>query len=279
MIRLVINADDLGLHPAIDEGILEAHREGLLTSATVLAMGPNAADAVARARAQGLALGLHLCLSTRLPPAAPAGAVPTVAPGGRMRQAWSDVAAARARGQLDLAEVEREFRAQLQRLRDLGAEPDHLDGHQHLHLLPGIAAVVGRIARDHGLPVRWPRELPEPSWLRRPGPALKTAILAGLSFATSATVPRGVRRVRGWGVYDAGGLSEARLLHLLDRLPPGDHELGCHPGHAPSDVPEEPGWRYGWELELAALCSPKARAKVEARGIQLTTYAGLTGRG
>lgn len=272
MIRLVINADDLGLHPRIDEGILKAHREGVLTSATVLARGPSAADAVRRAREQGLALGLHLCLSTRLPPAAPPDQVPTVAPGGQLRANWAAVVKAHALRQLDLGEVEREFKAQLALLRGLGAEPDHLDGHQHLHLLPGISGVVARLARESGLPLRWPREWPELAWLGRPGPAVKTAILAGLSVLAP---PRGVTRVRGWGVYDAGALSEARLLALLDRLPEGDHELGCHPGLNPSDVPEEPGWRYGWELELAALCSERVRARVRERGIALTTYAAL----
>src|SRR4051794_7455695 len=70
VIRLVINADDLGLHRELDAGILRAHREGIVTSATVLATGPSAAEAVERARGQGLPLGLHFSLSTRLLPAA-----------------------------------------------------------------------------------------------------------------------------------------------------------------------------------------------------------------
>jgi len=154
MIRLVINADDLGLHPRIDEGILEAHREGVLTSATVLPNGPNAPWAVKRAKAQGLSLGLHLCLSTRLPPAAPADQVPTVAPGGTFRPGWPQVVKDCLLGRLSLAEVEREFHAQLALLRTLGAEPDHLDGHQHLHLLPGLRGVVTRLSRETGLPLR-----------------------------------------------------------------------------------------------------------------------------
>ncbi|NNB91630.1 ChbG/HpnK family deacetylase, partial [Corallococcus exiguus] len=72
--RLIVNADDLGLHPSLDAGILKAHREGIVTSATLLAMGPSAAEAVGLAKAQGLAVGVHLALSTRLPCAAPAEA-------------------------------------------------------------------------------------------------------------------------------------------------------------------------------------------------------------
>src|SRR6266852_1595874 len=83
VIRLVVNADDLGLHPQIDQGILRAHREGIVTSATVLATGSNARAAIAAARSQGLALGVHLCLTTRLPPAAPVDEVRSLAPDGR----------------------------------------------------------------------------------------------------------------------------------------------------------------------------------------------------
>ena len=90
MIQLVINADDLGLHPRIDEGILRAHAEGVVTSATVLATGPNVSDAVARARAQKLALGVHLCVTTHLQPAAPAHEVRWLAPGGRFRKDWKE---------------------------------------------------------------------------------------------------------------------------------------------------------------------------------------------
>ncbi|MHB8876830.1 MAG: ChbG/HpnK family deacetylase, partial [Myxococcaceae bacterium] len=71
MIRLVVNADDLGLNARIDQGIFEAHQGGLVTSATLLATGSFAKEAVLRANADGLALGVHLCLTSHLSPAAP----------------------------------------------------------------------------------------------------------------------------------------------------------------------------------------------------------------
>ncbi|WP_375757642.1 ChbG/HpnK family deacetylase [Corallococcus exercitus] len=272
--RLIVNADDLGLHPSLDAGILKAHREGIVTSATLLATGPSAAQAVGRAKAQGLAVGVHLALSTRLPCAAPAEAVRTVAPEGRLRGSWADFAKAWLTGRVRREELERELSAQLSRARELGAKVDHLDGHQHLHLLPGVRSVVEEIAAREGLPLRWPDALPRASWLRAPGPALKTTVLAVLARTAPRARP-GVRRVSAGGVFEAGRLDEPALLGVLDALPAGDFELGCHPGEGAPHVPEDPAWRYGWDAELAALTSPRVRAKLVERGIALTNYGEL----
>ncbi|QAT83698.1 protein YebG [Corallococcus coralloides] len=272
--RLIVNADDLGLHPSLDAGILKAHREGIVTSATLLAMGPCAAEAVGLAKAQGLAVGVHLALSTRLPCAAPSEAVRTVAPGGRLMGNWAEFAKAWMTGRVRRDELERELSAQLSRARELGARVDHLDGHQHLHLLPGVRPVVEGIAAREGLPLRWPDALPRVSWLRAPGPALKTTVLAVLARTAPRARP-GVRRVSAGGVFEAGRLDESALLAVLDSLPAGDFELGCHPGEGAPQVPEDPAWTYGWEAELAALTSPRVKAKLVERGITLANYGEL----
>ncbi|HZI09933.1 MAG TPA: ChbG/HpnK family deacetylase [Myxococcus sp.] len=272
--RLVVNADDLGLHPSLDAGILRAHREGIVTSATLLSMGPTAPEAAARARAQGLAVGVHLALSTRLPPAAPVHAVPSVAPGGRMRGDWAEFARAWLAGKVRREEVEVELAAQVARARELGVVVDHLDGHQHLHVLPGVRPVVEALAAREGLPLRWPDALPRARWLKTPGPALKAALLVVLA-RLAPRARAGVRRVSAGGVFEAGALNEAALLAALDSLPAGDFELGCHPGEGTPHVPEDPAWRYGWQAELDALTSPRVKARLAERGIQLHTYGTL----
>ncbi|MFZ5470593.1 MAG: carbohydrate deacetylase [Myxococcota bacterium] len=272
MIRLVVNADDLGLHPRIDAGILRAHREGIVTSATVLVTGRSAQAAVHAAKEQGLALGVHLCLSTHLSPAAPPSQVRWLAPGGRFRAHWAEVAAAWAVGLIPPEEVARELRAQLARARELGFSPDHLDAHQHLHLLPGLSGIVQRLAQEESLPLRWPLERPRPSWLLRPAALAKSALLSTLAVASGRNP---TRKVRGWGVFASGVLDEARLLSVLRALPEGDHELVCHPGLNAGVVPEDPRWSYRWESELAALTSNVAQAAVRQRGIELTTYSAL----
>ncbi len=270
-IRLVVNADDLGLHPSIDAGILRAHREGIVTSATVLVTGRSAARAIADAKAQRLPLGVHLCITTNLHPAADPLKVRSLAPEGRFRPRWPQVLAAWATGRIRLRELETEFRAQIALARTLGADPDHLDGHQHLHVLPGFAQVLRSIAADEKLPVRWPVAQPSIEWLSQPGAALKTAAVALLSRLAREDA----LGLPGLGTFEAGVLTENRLLAILSKLAPGDWEIGCHPGQMAHHVPEQPGWKYGWEDELQALCSPRVRAAIDQRGITLVSYGAI----
>lgn len=272
MKRLVINADDLGLHPRIDEGIFVAHVDGVVTSASVLAAGPTAVEAIGRAQKAKLGLGLHLCLTSHLTPSAPAGDVRWLAPGGRFRRSWAELSAAWLSRLIPAEEIITEFRAQARRAQELGAQIDHLDTHQHLHLLPGMTSIVEVLAAELEVPVRWPFERPTAHWLLHPRSALKAALLGSLA---EAKPPRGVKRVRALGVFESGRLTERRLLRLLEKVQDGDNEIVTHPGLQPGTVPQDPDWRYQWEAELAAVLSPRVRAAIDASGIKLLTYGQL----
>lgn len=270
MITLIVNADDLGLHPEIDRGIFEAHQDGIVTSSTLLVTGPSAESAVKSALKQHLPLGVHLCLASRLPPAAPSDQVRSLLDEqGRFLPSWRELVVRAARGALNLSEVEIEFRAQIGRIQELGVKPDHLDSHQHLHLLPGIRGVVCRLAIEFNLPLRWPHFEPRLGWLSQPSTAAKTVLILGLAKLSSDP---GVEKVRSVGIFEAGNLTEARLLTLIGELQNGLYEIGCHPGRTPREVPEEPGWKYGWEDEFRALISPKVQALLKARGIELQSF-------
>jgi predicted glycoside hydrolase/deacetylase ChbG (UPF0249 family) len=273
VIRLVINADDLGLHPRIDDGIFTAHADGVVTSATLLATGPVAHEAVRRARLQKLPLGLHLCLTTHLSPAAEPRNVRWLAPGGRFRKNWAEFSAAWLSRLIPPEEIVLEFREQVQRARELGANIDHLDTHQHLHLLPGMTSLVEVLAAELGVPLRWPSERPSARWLVHPGAAAKTAALTTLAWAKQA---RGVQRVQAWGVFESGRMNERRLIRLIGKLGPGDHEILTHPGLAPGVVTQDPSWKYEWETELAAVLSPRVKNAIAAKGARLVSYAELT---
>jgi predicted glycoside hydrolase/deacetylase ChbG (UPF0249 family) len=273
VIRLVINADDLGLHRRIDDGILTAHADGVVTSATFLATGPSAHEAVQRAARQQLPLGLHLCLTTHLEPAAPRQDVRWLAPGGRFRKNWAEFSAAWLARMIPPEEVVLEFRAQAARARDLGVSIDHLDTHQHLHLLPNMTSIVEVLAAELGVPMRWPAERPTARWFVHPSAALKSAMLSSLARVKQ---PRGVRRVNAVGIFESGRLNERRLLRLIASLPDqGEFEIVTHPGLNPGVVPQDPSWHYGWEEELTALLSPRVKHAVAARQIELVSYRGL----
>lgn len=273
MIRLVVNADDLGLNAEIDRGIFRAHRDGIVTSATVLVRGREAPKAVQQAKNQGLALGLHLCLTTRLPPAAPRETVRSLVPDGLFRSSWLTFLQAYSLGRIRLEEVYREFRAQVRLARTLGAEPDHIDGHQHLHVLPGIRSIVTELSQAEGLPVRWPIESPRLDWFQEPLDTLRTCVISGLGILQK----RPARSLSAIGVFGSGKLTEDRLVKQIDRLSEGDHELIAHPGEMPGVVPEDPAWRYEWSSELEALCARRVHDVIRTRKVELTTYKNIFG--
>ncbi|MBX7098171.1 MAG: ChbG/HpnK family deacetylase [Myxococcaceae bacterium] len=271
--RLVVNADDLGLHPRIDEGILRAHAEGIVTSASALATGKNLSEALARARAQKLGVGAHLTVCSSLEPAARPSEVRWLAPGGRLRKNWREFAQAWLGQLIPAEEVLLELRAQVARIESHGVKVDHLDTHQHVHLLPGMARLVEQLAAELQVPLRWPLELPRLRWARAVPAAAKSVVLSALSTLRPG---REAKRVRAVGAAQSGRLTERRLLRIIDALPSGDVELMCHPGLAPGVIAEDPSWRYGWEEELAALTSPRVRDRLASKNVTLATYAELS---
>ena len=108
-----------------------------------------------------------------------------------------------------------------------------------------------------------------------PGSAVKSAALSTLAAMKEA---RGIKRVPAIGIFESGRINEKRLLRLIATLGEGDHEIVTHPGLDPGVVTQDPHWRYGWEQELAATLAPRVRRAIEARGIQLVSYADLQER-
>jgi chitin disaccharide deacetylase len=135
---LIVNADDLGLCDAVNVGIFDAHRRGIVTSASLMARRPAAATAAGEAASlPSLAVGLHLDL----------------AEWNYLDGEW--VEAYRRCDPESPAAVESECRAQLELFRSLvGGDPSHLDSHQHLHLSEPLATVAARLAAELDVPLR-----------------------------------------------------------------------------------------------------------------------------
>jgi predicted glycoside hydrolase/deacetylase ChbG (UPF0249 family) len=154
-ILLVTTADDFGLDAAVNEAVERAFLAGTLTSASMMAGMPGTEEAARISRRhRGLSVGLHLNLTVGN---AISGAAPRTLTDqeGRFRQRRGIERSSLVR-RFDAEEVERELLAQLDALRELDVEVDHIDGHQHVHILPGIFPVVERVARARRLAVRIP---------------------------------------------------------------------------------------------------------------------------
>jgi predicted glycoside hydrolase/deacetylase ChbG (UPF0249 family) len=150
--NLIVNADDLGWTDGVNRGIVEAFHHGIVTSASLLANGDAFAGAVETARsAPALGVGVHLNLSDGPPVADRETVTSLLNDGGEFANGPESLLLRRVRRGLFLAEVETEWDAQIQKVRDAGIAPTHLDGHKHVHMLPGLFEIALRLAKRHGI--------------------------------------------------------------------------------------------------------------------------------
>ncbi len=154
--RLIVNADDFGLAREVNDAVAAAHEAGTVSSATLLAAAPGTEHAVRMAeRLPRLGIGLHLDLTLGRPICPPA-TLPTLVDGAGRFHGQAALAIRALSGRISRDDVARELSAQLDRLGALGVFPTHVDGHQHVQVLPGVLPAVLGIARARGLPVRVP---------------------------------------------------------------------------------------------------------------------------
>jgi predicted glycoside hydrolase/deacetylase ChbG (UPF0249 family) len=228
--RLIVNADDFGLTRGVNEGIAEAFEHGILTSASLMVLTRAAEDAARYATAHPtLSVGLHLDL------------------GEWVHESGRWVAVYEVVNMEDSVAVSTELARQLALFRDLtGADPTHLDSHQHVHREEPARSAVAHAAGQLGIPAR---------------DLTSKVRYSGDFYGQTA---------RGEPI--ASALTADRLARIIADLPPGTTELGCHPGRDP-DLASP--YRSERELEVEALTDPRVRARIEAHEIQLTSFATL----
>lgn len=147
--RLIVHADDFGLSERVNEGIIQAHCDGVLTSASLIASGAAFEHAVSLLRSTpGLDFGVHLTLVGENP-ISKRDVIPTLLGGDGCFHSHSGAFMKRYfAGAIALDEIRRELDAQIGKVIARGVTVTHLDGHQHLHMVPGIRRVVGELADD-----------------------------------------------------------------------------------------------------------------------------------
>ncbi len=153
MPQLIVNADDFGFSPGVNEGVRLAHEAGALRSATLLAAGAAFDEAVDIAQSlPGLGVGCHLALAG-LPALCAPAAIPTLAgPDGTLRPTLGAFVGPWLRGRIRPEDVRRELAAQIGKVRAAGIRPTHVDGHKHVLALPGVLAIVLELCREQGIP-------------------------------------------------------------------------------------------------------------------------------
>jgi predicted glycoside hydrolase/deacetylase ChbG (UPF0249 family) len=231
--QLIVNADDFGQSPGVNEGVITAHERGIVTSASLMVRWPAAERAAASARAYPhLSVGLHVDLGE-----------------WTFRQGnWVPLYEVVPTN--DRSRVADEVRRQLGQFRRLvGRDPTHLDSHQHVHRRQPVRSILLRMARDLRVPLR--------SYSR-------VVRYCGDFYGQTAE-----------GSPLPEHVSVGHLIHILDTLPRGFTELGCHPAVG---VDLDTTYRRERELELQVLCDARIREAIAARGIRLCNYGAIAYR-
>jgi predicted glycoside hydrolase/deacetylase ChbG (UPF0249 family) len=237
--RLFINADDFGFTRDVNAGIIQAHREGVLTSTTLMANGDAFDDAARLAReTPTLDVGCHLVLvqghsllDGRCFPESP---VPLV---------------------FQKVDAYAELRAQIQKICAAGIRPTHLDSHKHTHLLPSVFRAVVRLAREFSIP-----------YVRRPLPSI--------GYYSRLAHANGIRMTDHLlGFRLTGTLTEETFAAAIDGLREGETEFLCHPGVlGPELAQARTRLKESRVRELEALTSPRIRALINAKQVRLGPF-------
>lgn len=287
MRNLIVNADDLGWTEGVNRGIAEAHRSGIVTSASLLANGAAFASGVELARTTpGLGVGVHLNLSDGEPVAERESLTSLLNGHGELEAKPESLLLRLARRSVSLSEIEHEWDSQIQKVRGCGIEPTHLDGHRHVHMLPGLFEIALRLAKKHGIAaIRISHE----------ESSLRAALSVGATQKGAVVMRQGVQ-ARGLkllasdareqaeragiaaadyfcGIAQTGELTREGVLRLLEILPDGTTELMCHPGYADAELAKSATrLQASRQTELQILTDTAIRNLVASQGIRLIDY-------
>lgn len=269
MRTLLVNADDFGFTQDVNAGIVEAHREGILTATTLMAGGAAFEDAVRLAGENPeLDIGVHLQMVQGGSLSSPGRPLPASV-GVLMR--------ALVAGDLD---VLREMEAQVEKVLAAGIRPTHLDTHKHTHLLPAVLDAVARVSEKYGIRwVRKPFDLPldgtRASWKTR-GAAVVMRQMRG-------QFDRVLARHGAWttdhfaGFVWTGNYDAADLIRLIRNLPEGSTEFMCHPGILGEELRvAQTRLKESRQQELRALTDIRVREALNENGVVLSNYRHLS---
>ncbi|MDR0217517.1 MAG: chitin disaccharide deacetylase [Enterobacteriaceae bacterium] len=253
---LIVNADDLGLSKAVNYGIIEAHRNGIVTSTTAMMNMPNiehAAELVAEYPT--LAIGLHFVLTA----GKPFSSMPSLVREGVLGKWLWDIEKA---GELPLDEIMAELACQYAQFVTLfGRRPSHIDSHHHVHMFPDLYPLVAEFAREKSIALRAGHGL--------------------ISENAEVQLPRGTdyfsMRFYDDSYGDSDGVSDELFLSILDEVEKREYhtiEVMCHPAFIDNDLLAS---QYAYQRldELEVLTSKSLKAAILARGYQLGSYLDL----
>ncbi len=272
---LLVSADDFGLDKNINEGIVKAYEEGIVTCVNLMPTGEAFNSALKLAKMACLnEIGAHLAL-TQANPLTEAKKIPTlVTANGRFYKNYKYFIFNFIRGLIDLDQVYTELKNQISALQRTGLRITNLSSHEHLHMVPAILDIFVKLAREYCIPaIRFPHK--DRFFHIKINKLYKSIILScfekrmkKLLHASTILSPDHFR-----GFLYSGELKEEIVLWIVGSLEEGTTELVCHPGILGPEVLKKYKFHKNCELELSALTSNVVKRLINDKEIQLLSYS------
>lgn len=276
--QLIINADDFGIHPAVNEAVRKAATEGILTSTSLMAGGDAFDEAVEMARSMpSLGIGIHLTLVGWIKSVLPPSEVPSLTwDNGVFCHDYGKLIVRDLEGKILLSEVYAEWDAQIQKIMNTGLPVTHMDGHQHMHMWPHFYPIARDLAKKYHIScMRVPDE--DVLFGMKDGHIIRWAAKNGLSLLSRMHRPdlkKNHIRTNDhfFGMLYGGHLSPERFAKFILQTKPGITEIMCHPSADTRAMEDTFHWGYHGEDELAGLLADINRELIAKKQISLISY-------
>lgn len=276
--QLIINADDFGIHPAVNEAVRKAATEGILTSTSLMAGGDAFDEAVEMARSMpSLGIGIHLTLVGGIKSVLPPSEVPSLTwDNGVFCHDYGKLIVRDLEGKILLSEVYAEWDAQIQKIMNTGLPVTHMDGHQHMHMWPHFYPIARDLVKKYHIScMRVPDE--DVLFGMKDGHIIRWAAKNGLSLLSRMHRPdlkKNHIRTNDhfFGMLYGGHLSPERFAKFILQTKPGITEIMCHPSADTRAMEDTFHWGYHGEDELAGLLADINRELIAKKQISLISY-------
>ena len=278
MKKLIVTADDFGLTQSINEGILMASREGIVTNINLIPTGGAANDAIALIKYNKIPeIGVHLALTETRPVTSIRLISSLIDGSGSFPGSRIAFLGKLFSGHIDMEHVKVELKSQMDKAAHSGARITNLSSHEHLHMIPEIFRVITGLAKEYG--VRYVRVLKKEAIVApfSMNKVFRSAVVDYFRPGMEKLLKRSALSTADnfLGFLDSGAMGESVLLRMLKDIKEGVTELVAHPGFLDPEVLHHYRFHINCEEELYALTGPKIKRAVADNGIKLCKYGDL----
>ena len=281
--RLIVNADDFGIHGTVNKAVYRGFESGILTSTSIMAGGRAFDDAVAMAKTMGdIGIGIHLTLVGGLETVLPQAEVPSITwDNGVLCNNYVDLILRDLKGLIRAEDVYNEWDAQIRKILDTGLSVTHIDGHQHMHMWNNFFPIALSLAKKYKIHcMRVPDESLTFGLSFRPKSLFRFSAKNALSLMArnhrDSLKKAGIKsNDHFFGMLYGGHFHEQRMYDAAGKLEAGVTEFMCHPAANSQLMESTFHWGYHGEDELKALLSLRLKNELKEKDVELISYRDL----